>query len=108
VLVVERTTLDASLRRVTCPARPQASRLGFRQGDGAEALEVLIALSTERPTVIMCAEAVPWRCHRFLIADALVVCGFTVEHIMGPGVAKTHSLHPLAGVDEGLIRYPSP
>jgi len=74
----------------------------------AETLEVLIALAAERPTVIMCAEAVPWRCHRFLIADALVVRGFAVEHIMGQGVAKTHSLHPLAVVDQGVVKYPSP
>jgi len=74
----------------------------------AEALEVLITLATERTTVIMCAEAVPWRCHRYLIADALVVRGFPVEHIMDPGVSRTHSLHPLAAVDEGLIRYPAP
>ena len=74
----------------------------------AEALEVLIALATERPTVIMCAEAVPWRCHRSLIADALVVRGFPVEHIMRPGVSQTHSLHPLAVVGQGVVRYPSP
>lgn len=74
----------------------------------SEALEALIALATERPTVIMCAEAVPWRCHRYLIADALVVRGFRVEHIMGPGVSRTHYLHPLAAVDEGVVRYPAP
>jgi uncharacterized protein (DUF488 family) len=74
----------------------------------AEAIEALIALAAERPTVIMCAEAVPWRCHRFLIADALVVRGLAVEHIMGPGVSRTHSLHPLAVVDEGVVTYPSP
>jgi hypothetical protein len=55
----------------------------------------------------MCAEAVPWRCHRSLIADVLVVRGFPVEHIMRPGVSKTHALHPLAVVDQGVVRYPS-
>jgi uncharacterized protein (DUF488 family) len=74
----------------------------------AEALEALIALASERPTTIMCAEAVPWRCHRYLIADALVARGFRVEHIMGPGVSRTHYLHPLAAVDEGVVRYPGP
>ncbi len=74
----------------------------------AEALEVLIALGSERPTVIMCAEAVPWRCHRSLIADALVVHGFAVEHIMRAGVSRIHSLHPLAVVDQGSVTYPSP
>jgi uncharacterized protein (DUF488 family) len=74
----------------------------------AEALGALIALATDRPTAIMCAEAVPWRCHRYLIADALVVHGFSVEHIMVPGVSREHSLHPLAVIDEGRIRYPAP
>jgi uncharacterized protein (DUF488 family) len=74
----------------------------------AEALETLAALATERPTAIMCAEAVPWRCHRYLIADALVARGFSVDHIMGPGVSREHSLHPLAVVDKGTIRYPAP
>jgi len=74
----------------------------------AEALETLIALGSERPTVIMCAEAVPWRCHRSLIADALVVHGFAVEHIMRPGVSRIHSLHPLAVVDQKSVTYPSP
>ncbi|NLT35403.1 MAG: DUF488 domain-containing protein [Gaiellales bacterium] len=74
----------------------------------AEALEALIALAEERPTVIMCAEAVPWRCHRYLIADALLVRGLPVAHLMAPGVARAHSLHPLAVVHEGLITYPAP
>lgn len=73
----------------------------------AEALELLIALGSERPTALMCAEAVPWRCHRSLIADALVVQGFTVEHIMRPGVSRRHSLHPMAVVDQGLVTYPA-
>lgn len=72
----------------------------------AAALETLISLAEERPTVIMCAEAVPWRCHRYLIADALVVRGFSVEHLMAPGVSKIHSLHPMSVVSGGLITYP--
>ena len=74
----------------------------------AEALEVLIALGSARTTVIMCAESVPWRCHRSLIADALVVHGFAAEHIMRRGVSRIHSLHPLAVVDQGSVTYPSP
>lgn len=73
-----------------------------------EALERLIALAGERPTVIMCAEAVPWRCHRYLIADALLVRGLSVAHIMAPGVTRAHSLHPLAAIQEGRITYPAP
>jgi uncharacterized protein (DUF488 family) len=74
----------------------------------AEALETLMALARERPSVIMCAEAVPWRCHRYLIADALVVRDFSVEHVMGPGAFREHSLHPMAVVEEGTVRYPAP
>ncbi|MDA8217818.1 MAG: DUF488 domain-containing protein [Dehalococcoidales bacterium] len=101
-------------------ARPDSVNLGWRNPsfrgfadymqtrDFAEALEVLLALAVEAPTVIMCAEALPWRCHRFLIADALVVRAFPVEHLMSPGVSRAHSLHPLAVVDNRLVRYPNP
>lgn len=101
-------------------SQPDSSNLGWRnlsfRGFAdymqtpafAEALEALIALARERSTAIMCAEAVPWRCHRYLIADALVVRGFSVAHIMGPGVSREHSLHPLAVVEKGTIRYPAP
>jgi uncharacterized protein (DUF488 family) len=74
----------------------------------ADALEALIALASERPTAIMCAEAVPWRCHRYLIADALLVRGFCVKHIMGPGTSRQHCLHPLAVIQDGAITYPAP
>jgi hypothetical protein len=101
-------------------SQPDSSNLGWRnlsfRGFAdymqtpafAEALETLIALARERPTAIMCAEAVPWRCHRYLISDALVVRGFSVAHIMGPGVFREHSLNPQAVVDWGTIRYPGP
>ena len=46
----------------------------------AEALGKLLALATEKPTAIMCAEAVPWRCHRSLIGDALTARGYEVRH----------------------------
>ncbi len=74
----------------------------------SEALEKLVALATDRPTAIMCAEAVPWRCHRYLIADALLIRGFAVEHMMGIGIARTHTLHPMAVVRNGIITYPPP
>jgi hypothetical protein len=51
---------------------------------------------------------VPWRCHRQLLADALVARGHAVEHIIGPGSAGPHVLRPEAQVDEaGAVTYPA-
>jgi uncharacterized protein (DUF488 family) len=59
------------------------------------------------PTVILCAEADPRRCHRQLIADALLVLGIEVLHILGPGRAEPHDLHPAARVGpDGGLSYP--
>jgi uncharacterized protein (DUF488 family) len=58
------------------------------------------------PVAIMCAEAVPWRCHRSMVADALVVRGEHVEHIVGPGPSQPHHLNPMARVDNSRITYP--
>jgi uncharacterized protein (DUF488 family) len=66
-----------------------------------EALENLIRLSRERRVAILCAEAVPWRCHRRLISDALVARGIEVRHILGPGRTETHEIDPNARVLEG-------
>ena len=60
------------------------------------------------PATIMCAEAVPWRCHRSLLADALTVRGVEVRHITGPGEPAPHKLTPFARVDDGRISYPAP
>ena len=57
--------------------------------------------------VLMCAEAVPWRCHRSLIGDALVVRGIRVEDIIGPGERKPHRLTPFAQVSGTRITYPA-
>jgi uncharacterized protein (DUF488 family) len=65
----------------------------------AAALQQLIELSSARPTAIMCSEAVPWRCHRSLIADAIGVRGIPVEHIMTAATRKPHTLTPFAHVD---------
>jgi uncharacterized protein (DUF488 family) len=56
----------------------------------------------------MCAEAVPWRCHRSLIADALLVRGIPVLHIMSASHAEPHHLTPFAQVDGTRITYPGP
>ena len=55
---------------------------------------------------IMCAEAVPWRCHRSLIADALTAHGIPVGHIMNEHAAELHRLTPFARVESGDVSYP--
>ena len=74
----------------------------------ARGLETLIEAAGSAQTVIMCAEALPWRCHRSLIADALVVRKIVVEHIMGANATKAHTLNPLAKVAGTAITYPAP
>jgi len=59
-------------------------------------------------TAIMCAEAVPWRCHRSLVADALVVRGVEVRHITGRSEPARHLLTPFARVEDDRISYPAP
>lgn len=59
-------------------------------------LEKLLAVARRERVAIMCAEAVPWRCHRSLIADALTVRQVLVEHIMGPGKRQPHRLTSFA------------
>lgn len=72
----------------------------------ASSLDVLITVAQE-PTAIMCAEAVPWRCHRSLIADALIVRG--IEAVEIESATRTHllTLHPWAQVCGVEITYPS-
>ena len=55
----------------------------------------------------MCAEALWWRCHRRLVADALVVRGFEVEHLSWTGAPASHELTGFARVDGSRITYPS-
>jgi uncharacterized protein (DUF488 family) len=71
----------------------------------AAALERLKQRAAEATLAILCAEAVPWRCHRRLISDALVAQGLEVLHILGPGRAEPHELDPNARVlpDGGLL-----
>jgi uncharacterized protein (DUF488 family) len=72
----------------------------------AAALARAIALAEERPTALMCAEAVPWRCHRSLIADALVVRGIRVLEIVSAAAPKEHALLSFARVRGTQITYP--
>ena len=66
----------------------------------------LISLALESRPVIMCSEAVPWRCHRRLIVDALLVAGVEVVHIMSSSATKPGTLTPFAQVRNGSITYP--
>ena len=71
-----------------------------------QALETLITLARAKPTAIMCAEAVPWRCHRSLIADALTIRGLEVRHITSRTAAHRHTLSGMAKVKGNRITYP--
>jgi uncharacterized protein (DUF488 family) len=73
----------------------------------AQSLEELIRLANHDRIVLMCAEAVPWRCHRSLIADALLVRGICTEHIMSATRRQTHTLTPFAKVRGTEIIYPA-
>lgn len=74
----------------------------------ADGLRELLAFAAARPTAIMCAEAVPWRCHRSLIADALLARGVAVEHILSKAGSKPHAFTPFAKIDGETVTYPSP
>jgi uncharacterized protein (DUF488 family) len=100
--------------------RPDSTNTGWRNvsfrgyadymqtEDFWRAIERLEGLASERRTAIMCAEAVPWRCHRSLIADALTVRGDEVRHIVDKSAQSLHKLTPFARVEDGRISYPPP
>lgn len=68
------------------------------------AVRALIKDAEEKRIVIMCAEAVPWRCHRNLVSDALVAAGKPVRHILDTQVTN-HELTRFAAVSDGFVRY---
>jgi uncharacterized protein (DUF488 family) len=73
----------------------------FRAG-----VEALLAFAAAARSAIMCAEAQWWRCHRQLIADALVARGIEVRHIMSPTAAPVHRLTAFASVEGDQVTYP--
>ena len=101
-------------------ARPDSVNLGWRntsfrgyadymQSEGfATGLARLEQLAARRSTAIMCAEAVPWRCHRSLIADALTVARWRVLHIQSRHTARPHKRTPFLRVRSGRLVYPVP
>jgi uncharacterized protein (DUF488 family) len=72
-----------------------------------QSLADLVQLANQEQVVLMCAEAVPWRCHRSLIADALLVRGIRTEDIMSPTRRQVHTLTPFAKVRGTTITYPA-
>ncbi len=122
---LEQSLKDAALQYRHLPAlggrrkgRPNSPNRGWRSAgfrgyadymqtdEFWRALEELMAYGKQEPTAIMCAEAVPWRCHRSLIADALVSRGWTVHHILTKDQADPHYLTSFAKLGNGLLTYP--
>ncbi len=125
-------TLAAALAAAGIGYAQAAGLGGFRRAQGGEAnagwrnaafrgyadymqtpafaaeLAGLIERARHERIALMCAEAVPWRCHRSLIADALTVRGIPVAEIVGPDHLRRHSLTPFAHVDGLTITYPLP
>lgn len=72
----------------------------------AEGLDALIQIARAAPTAIMCAEAVPWRCHRSLIADAMILKGWEVRDIMSAAPPAVHKLTAFLRPVDGQPTYP--
>ena len=100
-------------------AKPDSINMGWRNAsfrgyadymqtpEFEDSLAEFIQLANEEHSVLMCAEAVPWRCHRSLIADALLVRGIRTEDIMSPTRCQVHTLTPFAKVRGTTITYPA-
>jgi uncharacterized protein (DUF488 family) len=72
------------------------------------ALGALERLALDERTAIMCAEAVPWRCHRMLICDALCARGWRVRHVLDAGSVQDHAVTAFARIEDGRVTYPVP
>jgi len=100
-------------------AKPDSLNLGWRNAsfrgyadymqtpEFEQSLDELVQLANQEQIVLMCAEAVPWRCHRSLIADALLVRGIRTDDIMSPTRRHVHTLTPFAKVRGTTITYPA-
>lgn len=76
------------------------------QPDFEESLAELVSLAEDRPTVMMCSEAVPWRCHRRLISDVLTLRGWEVLEIIGTQPPREHQLTPFGSPRGKHVVYP--
>jgi uncharacterized protein (DUF488 family) len=100
------------------PPQPQSRNLGWRNAGFRgyadymqtepfqRAVSELLALASQARTAVLCAEAVPWRCHRTLIADAVVSRGWQVHHILDASRTEAHALSAFAKIENGHITYP--
>jgi uncharacterized protein (DUF488 family) len=100
-------------------ARPDSVNIGWRNAsfrgyadymqtpEFERGLQELIGLAKRERVALMCAEAVPWRCHRSLIADALLVRGIRVEDILSATRHQIHTLTPFAKVCGTTVTYPA-
>ncbi len=70
-----------------------------------QAMKRLIELGRSTRTAIMCAERLPWQCHRYLISESLVAHGVEVRHLIDKQPSKAHALSPIARVEEGNLVY---
>jgi uncharacterized protein (DUF488 family) len=73
----------------------------------ADGLQRLLKLARDKSSAVMCAEAVPWRCHRSMIADALTARGVAVEHIMSAAKKNAHKMTSFARVEGTRVSYPA-
>jgi len=73
----------------------------------ASAVEALIVASANERVAIMCAEAVPWRCHRSLVADSLTAHGYPTQHIISHTKSYGHTMTPFARIHGTSIIYPA-
>ena len=80
----------------------------MQSAEFADNVQSVANLARAERCVLMCAEAVPWRCHRSMIGDALLVRGIRVEDIIGPKGRKSHVLTTFAHVDGTQVTYPPP
>jgi len=99
-------------------ARPDSPNTGWRNqsfrgfadymgtAEFQDGLQRLIKLAGSKRTAMMCAEAVPWRCHRSLVADALIARGIRVVDIMSMKRSQAHKLTPFARVRGPIVTYP--
>ncbi|MDE2001081.1 MAG: DUF488 domain-containing protein [Patescibacteria group bacterium] len=78
----------------------------MQTGEFADGLAQLMKIARKKRTAIMCAEAVPWRCHRSLVADALTKKKWMVLHIQSAKTARRHTLTPFLRVRKGMLVYP--
>ena len=118
---------EAGIRYVHLPElgglrrpRPDSTNLGWEHSgfrgyadymempEFERAVQGLLRLAATGRTAVMCAEGNPFRCHRRLLADALLARGVPVAHIVSRKTARPHALTPFAQILDGIVRYPAP